>query len=175
MIPTLTTKRLHLRAPRPTDFDGYKDVRMGPRAKYLGGGPCALPDAYRAFAAAAGAWILHGHGGWAIEETDTGDFCGIVDITQPPHFPEIELGWVLVEAAEGRGIAFEAATAARDWAFTERKVPTLVSYIDGDNLRSIALAERLGAVRDDGADRPDPEDIVYRHSAPSDLLAEVRA
>jgi RimJ/RimL family protein N-acetyltransferase len=52
----------------------------------------------------------------------------------------------------------------RDWAFAERRLPTLVSYCDPANERSIAVAERLGAVRDDLAPRQDPEDVVFRHS-----------
>ncbi|MCP4820480.1 MAG: GNAT family N-acetyltransferase, partial [Shimia sp.] len=37
------------------------------------------------------------------------------------------------------------------------------SYIDPPNAPSIRLAEKLGAVRDDTAARPDPNDLVYRH------------
>jgi RimJ/RimL family protein N-acetyltransferase len=39
-----------------------------------------------------------------------------------------------------------------------------VSYIDRNNSRSIALAERLGAVPDPDAATPDnSDDLVYRH------------
>ena len=51
----------------------------------------------------------------------------------------------------------------RDWAFRQRKLKTLVSYIDPENARSIHLAERLGATIDDRARKQDPEDLVYRH------------
>lgn len=60
----------------------------------------------------------------------------------------------------------EAAVALRDWAFAELGLPSLVSYFDPANVRSIAVAERLGAVRDDNAPRQDPEDVVYRHYRP---------
>ncbi|MEP0139746.1 GNAT family N-acetyltransferase, partial [Tateyamaria sp.] len=63
----------------------------------------------------------------------------------------------------GKGYAFEGATAFRTWALTELNLPSLVSYIDDDNLRSRALAERLGAWLDDRAKAPDPGDLVYRH------------
>ena len=65
--------------------------------------------------------------------------------------------------AEGKGYAFEAAIAMRDWAFQERKLKTLVSYIDPDNSRSIRLAERLGATIDEHARPQHPDDLVYRH------------
>ncbi|HEU5216740.1 MAG TPA: GNAT family N-acetyltransferase, partial [Gaiellaceae bacterium] len=39
----------------------------------------------------------------------------------------------------------EAALAARDWAYTERRVDRLVSAIAPTNVRSQRLAQRLGA------------------------------
>jgi RimJ/RimL family protein N-acetyltransferase len=53
--------------------------------------------------------------------------------------------------------------ALRDWAFTVLRVETLVSYVDPENHRSMAVAERLGAVRDDSARPQDVGDVVYRH------------
>jgi RimJ/RimL family protein N-acetyltransferase len=54
----------------------------------------------------------------------------------------------------------------RAHAFRDLGWTTAVSYIDPDNARSIALAERLGAVRDRGARQPvfDKPCLVYRHS-----------
>jgi RimJ/RimL family protein N-acetyltransferase len=56
----------------------------------------------------------------------------------------------------------------RDWAFTVRGLKTLVSYIAPPNVRSIRLAERLGAVPDIKAARQegDADDLVFRHPAP---------
>ena len=69
-------------------------------------------------------------------------------------------------AAEDKETAREAALAVRDWAYGTRGLGALVSYIDPENARSIRLAERLGAMPDDGAPQPahDPC-LVYRHSA----------
>ena len=106
-----------------------------------------------------------GHGGWAIETTE-GALAGQVAITKPPHFAETEIGWILFDGFEGRSLAFEAARLALDWAWSALPLSTLVSYIDAGNARSIALAERLGAVMDPKAARHDDRDVVYRHSAP---------
>ena len=49
-------------------------------------------------------------------------------------------------------------------AFKNAAVPSLVSYIDRDNTRSIRLAERLGAVRDDATATPNGDPcLVFRH------------
>lgn len=73
-------------------------------------------------------------------------------------------GWLLYAGHEGHGYATEAARALRDWATRKLKLSSLVSYVALGNATSIAVAERLGAVRDTLADRPDPNDLVYRHA-----------
>lgn len=67
----------------------------------------------------------------------------------------------------GQGLAAEAAGAARAHAFGALGWTTAVSYVDPGNARSIALAERMGAIRDDAAPVPhsDRPCLVYRHSA----------
>jgi RimJ/RimL family protein N-acetyltransferase len=86
----------------------------------------------------------------------------------PEGWPEHELGWsVWNPAVEGKGFAFEAAKAARDFAWTELGWAGAVSYIDPGNDRSIALARRMGAVLDEDAASPgDGEALVFRHPAP---------
>ena len=76
--------------------------------------------------------------------------------------------------AEGKGYAAEAARAALDYAFDTLGWDTCVSYIDANNARSIALAERMGATVDPTAAQPDDETdlLVYRHARPSGTDAE---
>ena len=60
-----------------------------------------------------------------------------------------------------------AAAAARDHAFGALGWETAVSYIDPDNIRSVALAERLGARHDPEARGPGENScLVYRHPRP---------
>ena len=114
-------------------------------------------------------WELMGHGSWGIDSRD-GAFLGQIGILRPPHCPEAEIGWTLLENAEGKGYAFEAAGAVLSWAWQEG-FETLVSYIAPENTRSIALAERLGAERDTQASLPEGESasdtFVYRHVRPT--------
>ena len=117
----------------------------------------------------AGHWVLYGYGPWMVTIKGSDRAVGSVGVWHPEGFPERELGWLLWPDAEGRGIAFEAAQAARDHDFRTHGTKTLVSYIDPDNARSIRLAERLGAVVDPDAAKPDPTDLVYRHTAPEVL------
>ena len=72
---------------------------------------------------------------------------------------------------EGKGFAFEAARAARRYAYQIAGWRAAFSVIAPDNLRSIRLAERLGATvdREVGADDADGPALVYRHPAPEAL------
>lgn len=165
--PQIRTDRLLLRAPVFADWPGFAEVTTSDRARYMGG-PFPVAVAWGIFCHGIALWSLFGVGAFSIELRKTGDCVGQVEVNQGPRFPESELGWQLAAGAEGHGYALEAAAALRDWAVRERKVTTLVSYIDPGNTRSIRLAERLGATLDHRAPKQDPGDLVYRHlPAPS--------
>ncbi len=168
--PTLETERLILRANRQEDFEALAKVLGSDHAKFMGG-PMTRKDAWQSFCCDIAQWPLLGHGAWAVDRRDTGKFVGQISIIKPPHFPEVEIGWVFFPQAEGRGYAYEAARAALKFAFNSLGLQTLVSYIDTRNTRSIALAERLGATRDVTAKHayPDDDDVVFRHPKPAAL------
>lgn len=161
-IPTLETPRLILRAPRIEDFPAYAALMASPRAAYMGG-PFDQRGAWGMFCHDVALWSLCGHGALMIDLKETGTCVGQVGINHGPLFPEKELGWLLYDGFEGRGYATEAAEALRNWAFAELKLPTLVSYFDPENHRSMAVSARLGGTRDDNAPVQDEGDVVYRY------------
>lgn len=170
IIPTIMTDRVILRAPIMEDFEPYAETLTDPeRSKYIDG-PYSRDGAWKDMCSMIANWHLQGFGGWSMERRKSGEFLGMVAISQAPSFPEVEMGWVIQADAEGHGYGFEAASAMRQHAFDELGFETLVSYIDPDNIRSQKLAERLGAQRDDEAARPanDPC-LVYRHTKPEDM------
>lgn len=162
IIPTLTTARLILRAPVLDDFETFAQMLTSQRSQYMGG-PYTPIGAWRAFCQDIALWQMFGHGALMMDLRESGQCIGQVGINHGPLFPEKELGWLVYEGFEGKGYVTEAATALRDWAFDELKLPWLVSYIDPENLASIAVAERLGGVLDPDAPREDATDLVYRH------------
>ena len=161
-IPVLETERLVLRAQTRADWPAYKALMMSDRARFMGG-PKDDQGAWAAYASELASWVLDDIGYWTAADRDTDEAVAFLGITKPATFPETELGWMTTPAGEGKGFAYEAANAVLDWAFKTRGMPTLVSYIDSDNSRSISLAERLGATRDDTAKAAHPGDLVYRH------------
>jgi RimJ/RimL family protein N-acetyltransferase len=160
-IPVIETARLRLRAPTRADFDAYEAFMLSPRSHLTDATPRKV---WHLFATEFFGWCLDGAGHWIIERHD-GTVIGVTGISQPSYYPEPEMGWALYDGFEGQGYATEAARAARDWA--SGRLTSLVSYTHGGNARSVAVAERLGAVID--PDAPTPADIdpatfrVYRH------------
>lgn len=162
--PLIRTERLLLRPYRLDDFPRLFALYETDRAAFIGG-RLSKRRVWDAYMNCIGQWPLFGFGGWAIEEISSGALAGEVAVTHPVDFPEVELGWLLLDGFEGRGYAHEAALAARAWAFSETDLTTLVSYVDPANIRSARLAERLGATIDPGALTPNDDPIlVYRHN-----------
>ena len=124
----------------------------------------ARDTAWQAFLALAGEWSIRGFGMWAIADAHTDAFLGHAGFLQPHDAAEPELGWAVVADAEGKGIAFAAVQAARDWG-RAHGIAAPVSHIDARNARSIRLAERLGAVLESRTEyAPEAVALHYRHA-----------
>lgn len=170
IIPRLETVNLLLRAPEASDFDAYCAFATDPVRSAGFGTEENRYKAWRWFACNLGHWALRGYGYFTIEEKVSGTPCGLCGIWAPEGWPEPEIGWVVYEGFEGRGIAFEAATRVRAWAYTELGLTTLTSNIVPGNTRSVALAERLGARFEREYDNVHMgTEHLYRHPSPADL------
>jgi RimJ/RimL family protein N-acetyltransferase len=169
--PVIETERLVLRPHRLEDFPPFAAFYASDAARFIGG-PLPADRAWHAFAADVGAWDLVGSGAWGLEEKGTGAFAGQLAANRAPHFPEPEIGWILMPGFERRGYAAEAACAVRDFAYRTLGWATAVSYVDPGNSRSIALARRLGCTEDGAAEPLHPGEIVFRHPSPASLATE---
>lgn len=166
--PVLTTERLILRRPEARDLEPFVAFCASDRSKWVGG-PADRADAWEGFALNLGHWDMLGFGYFHAEAADTHEAVGRIGLRQPEGKPEPEVAFSIYEDRfEGKGLAYEAASACRDWAFNDLKLPSLVSYIDAENTRSKALAERMGASVDDTAPRWEnyPTLEVWRHPKP---------
>lgn len=171
-IPTLETERLVLRAWREADFEPFAAFYADEESARHVGGVSDRIASWRRLAGYAGHWQLRGYGFWALEEKATGAFAGYCGLWYPEGWPEPEVGWGLMPAFRGRGLASEAAIRSRAHAYDDLGWTTLISSIDPDNHASARVAERLGAVRDGyfllRGERLD----IWRHPSPAALRAE---
>jgi RimJ/RimL family protein N-acetyltransferase len=110
----------------------------------------------------ASAWIAwsqrlyheHGVGLWLLTLRDTGEFVGDCGLTpqQVDGSTEIEVGYHVRTAFQGRGLATEAAAACRDYARDVLGVDRLIAIIDPRNRPSQRVAEKIGLVVERSSD-----------------------
>lgn len=168
--PVLETERLVLRAPAARDWPAWRDFIQSDRGFWMRADPSITEEAaWRAWAGVIGHWVLRGWGTFVFTSHDSDRALGMAGPWAPISWPEFEIGWsVWSPENEGRGYVAEAARCVIDHAYNTLGWDTAVSYIAHDNVRSIALAERLGARRDDTAVTPgnDADCAAYRHPRP---------
>ena len=170
--PVLETERLILRAPVTEDFEVYVDFMATDRAGHIGG-PISRALAWRAFGHMTGHWVHRGYGMFIFTDRSSGAALGMCGPWFPEGWPEPEIGWsVWAAEAEGKGLAHEAALAARAHAYGVLGWPTAISLIAANNTRSQALARRMGCMPDGiFVHEQFGESGIWRHPAP-DMLAD---
>jgi RimJ/RimL family protein N-acetyltransferase len=151
----LRTDRLVLRRPRLEDADAVAGFLGDPDVmRFLGGKPVAREDVPVVVQRWIDDWDEFPSGKFIVERRDDATVVGRVGLkfydtgtwersAAPGAQPE--LGWALAREHWGLGYATEAALAVREWA---RRKP-LISLITAENVRSQAVARRLGAVPGD--------------------------
>ncbi len=168
-IPTLATERLTLRAPVLSDFETFAEFRASDRARFVGG-PNTRHEAWGQFLGIAGQWTILGYGRWIVADGVTDEPLGVLGLLFPPGWPEPEIAWSMFAAGEGRGLAYEAALAARAYAYGPAGWTTAISLIDPANERSAALGRKMGC-------QPEGSFVhevygtmhIWRHPAPEAL------
>jgi RimJ/RimL family protein N-acetyltransferase len=155
-LPIITTERLILRPPAAADFENWAAFYADVEAMRFIGGAQDRAEAWRTLCVFAGSWTIRGFGMFSLIRRDTGEWIGRVGPWLPEGWPGTEVGWGVARAHGGQGFAREAAIAAIDWAFAELGWTEVIHTIHPDNVRSIAVAEQLGAINDGPTKLPFP-------------------
>ncbi|WP_239031856.1 GNAT family N-acetyltransferase [Paroceanicella profunda] len=167
-IPVLETEHLRLRAPMLSDFGAYAAFRASERSRIVGG-PYSEWSSFSDFSAMIGHWALRGFGRWMVADRTSDAPLGVVGPFMPYGWPEPEIAWTVFDGAEGRGVAHEAALAARSFAYQTLGWKTAISMIVAENTRSQALARRLGATPDGTFRHAEFGDFtIWRHPGPEE-------
>jgi RimJ/RimL family protein N-acetyltransferase len=144
------TKRLRLREITVDDLDDLaalvadaEQMRFYPR-------PRTRDEASAWIERTRGAYREHGFGFWAVELRTRARFIGYCGIRplMLERAAETELGWHIDKTYWNRGLATEAARAARDVAFGRFALRRLVAMIRSDNVPSCRVAEKIGLQRE---------------------------
>nr|WP_264185663.1 GNAT family N-acetyltransferase [Roseicella aerolata] len=139
-----------MRPFHPRDVAAYARIRARPEVmRFLPGGAAraatAAADTPGLVARFAALWEEVGYGPWAMEERATGLLLGHCGLRLLPELGgETEILYLLDRPHWGRGLATEAAVAARDFGLGCLGLPRLVAYALPENVASLRVMQRIG-------------------------------
>jgi ribosomal-protein-alanine N-acetyltransferase len=160
--PILESARLRLRPWSDDDLTPFAAMSADPEVMAHMPARLGRADSDDLAAKIRGHMRARGFGLWAVEvlRPEPAPFVGFVGLSVPhfaaPFTPCVEIAWRLARAHWGRGYATEGARAALAYGFGPLGLAEIVSFTTPRNLRSIAVMERLGMVRDPAEDFDHP-------------------
>ena len=142
----ILTERLALRPWTDADHEAFagmsRDVRV---MRFINNGkPLTDEQIVTALARRQEHQAEHGYCMWAVVDRELDAVVGVCGIQPLPGTDETGIGWWLRPTHWGRGLATEAATAARDFAFGPAGLTRLVAIAHPDNTASTRVMEKLG-------------------------------
>ncbi|MDB5962834.1 MAG: guanosine monophosphate synthetase [Massilia sp.] len=146
-FPVLTTARLRLEPLDDQHLDGFHRLNsIAEVMRFISGRPETVEETRAGIARVKAAWHTFGYSWWAFIDRQTGELIGagcIQHLAKDAANP-LELGWRLLPAMWGKGLASEAAQAMAAYAFETLAAPQLVAVCGPDNTASAKVMQRLG-------------------------------
>ena len=143
MLPD--TARLAFREMTPDDLDDMALLLGDPNVMTYYPRPKTRQEAAHWIDWNRGLYRTRGYGLWLLATID-GDFVGDCGLTPQivDGVTELEVGYHVLPAMQGRGYATEAAAACRDFARAVLGATRLIAIIHPDNRPSQRVAEKIG-------------------------------
>ena len=91
-----------------------------------------------------GDYQKHGYGRFAVEWKESGEFIGFAGLKYLENMQEVDLGYRLMSAYWGNGIATEAGKACLEYGFEELGLKRIIAMLLPENKGSIRVLEKLG-------------------------------
>jgi RimJ/RimL family protein N-acetyltransferase len=142
----LVTERLHLRELVATDLDFLAALLGDPEVMRYYPKPLTREEASGWLERQRERYRRDGHGLWLVSRKESGEPVGQVGVLEQDlgGVVETEVGYLVARAHWRQGIAFEAASACRDYAFQRLGRRHVVSLIRPENGRSRGVARKMG-------------------------------
>jgi RimJ/RimL family protein N-acetyltransferase len=86
----------------------------------------------------------YGYGRWACVLKASGEVIGFAGLKYLADSQEVDLGYRLLPAYWGRGLATEACRAVLDYGRTRLGLRRIIGLVDPENLASVRVLEKLG-------------------------------
>jgi RimJ/RimL family protein N-acetyltransferase len=144
--PVLTTARLELREMAEGDLDDLARLLGDPDVMRYYQRPRTRAETLEWIQKNRRRYREDGFGLWTVTLRDGGGFVGDCGLTvqRVDGVDEIELGYHVDPAHQGRGLATEAAIACRDLARNRFDARRVIAIIHPDNAASQRVAQKTG-------------------------------
>ncbi|MBZ0056428.1 MULTISPECIES: GNAT family N-acetyltransferase [unclassified Leclercia] len=142
-MATITTPRLTLSPFEPSDWPFFRALREAPEIMRYMAAIAPETETRRQFAArltTPHTFVIRAHD----DATPLGDI-GLQISSR--YREEADIGYTVIPAAQGRGIASEALRAVCEYAFIQVGVKAVNAYVLGENGGSVRVLEKAGFVR----------------------------
>lgn len=96
----------------------------------------------------AASYARYGFGLWLAQLRDDGTPIGMCGLLKRDTLEDVDIGFALLPAYWGKGLAYEAAAAVMDYGRHVLGIPRIVAIVSPDNIASIRLLEKIGLVFD---------------------------
>jgi ribosomal-protein-alanine N-acetyltransferase len=158
----LETERMVLRRMEMSDVDNLMGIFSDPVAMRYYPATKSRAEAEEWVRWTLGSYRDHGFGQWVAMLKDSGEFAGQCGLTvqEVEGEEEVEIGYLFLRRFWGRGLATEAARAARDHGFA-LGYRRLISIIDPSNFPSRRVAEKTGLTLERKARKQGKEVCIY--------------
>ncbi len=142
----LETERLILRRQQATDIAPLVDLWADPEVTRYLGGPRDRDWLQSVFEETAQDPYAERYDLWPVIEKETDQVvghCGLLD-KEVEGRTEIELNYILVSSAWGKGYATEMGLALKRYAFEGMRIDRLIALIEPENVASERVAVKIG-------------------------------
>lgn len=165
-VPILITKRLILRKMNQEDASHLLQIFSDPVAMRYYPSTKNENETREWIDWTLNNYAKYGVGLWIVEDKATGDFLGQCGIVPQEVDGEIimEIGFLFVRRAWGKGYATEAATACKKFGFEQLNESEMISLVDVHNTPSSKVAERIGMSVKKKINKWEKEILVYSAS-----------
>jgi RimJ/RimL family protein N-acetyltransferase len=157
----IETERLILRPYRDEDREAFFALNGHPEVGAWLASALGRAESDALMDRLSGQIAEQGFGFWAAERKADRRLVGMIGLMVmgegAPAPGAIELAWRVHPDAQGTGLATEGARAARDWAFANLDVDRVVAITAETNVRSQAVMQKLGMLRDPARDFDHPK------------------
>lgn len=163
-IDAFHTRRLVAQRVRDTDYDDLCRMHSDSVTMETLGGVRSDEVTRRFLDDKLAHWDAHGHGLWMFRMQQSGRFIGrgLLEYIEVGGNEEIEVGYSVLAAEWGHGLATEMARAIVAIAFHYPHVDSIVSFTWPDNVASRRVMEKAGFAYERDIEHAGHAQVLYR-------------